>query len=313
MAIGISSAAATNGVIANSEPEGQAVHFTRANSLGPMAHRSRVGSLEIVVVSDGPLPIGSPADVFAGPDSVALDDLRTPADELVLAQNVLAVRSAAGWALFETGVSSIQQNETAGQLHLGLARVGIHADAIQAIVPTHGHLDHIGGIMAEDGRRNFPNAQIHLQEAELAFWLDDRRLGQRGERSGLAARKSLAPNLDRIVCHRDGSEILPSIHAMHTPGHTVGHTSFLISSGTEELFVAGDLAHHVSQIEHPGIGTQFDTDPSLAAATRLRMLDFLATRQILSIFYHLDWPGIGFIEKRGGGFRFVPVRDWPNP
>jgi glyoxylase-like metal-dependent hydrolase (beta-lactamase superfamily II) len=270
-------------------------------------HRLSIGNLEIAIISDGLLPIGPPENVFAGRDSAILNDLRSNSHDMVVEQNVLALKSNAGWVVFETGVSSMQPVGPAGLLPANLARAGISADVVEDIVPTHAHLDHVGGIMTDDGKRNYPNARIHLQESELSFWLDDRRIGQRGERSGLMARKNLVPNLDRIIFHRDGSEVLNSVHAIHTPGHTVGHTSFLISSGKHELFVAGDLAHHVTQVAHPDLGTQFDTEPDLAVSTRAKILDFLASRQILCMFYHFAWPGLGYVERHRGTFRFVPM------
>jgi glyoxylase-like metal-dependent hydrolase (beta-lactamase superfamily II) len=270
-------------------------------------YRVKIGDLEIAVISDGRLPIGSPESVFSGPNSAVLNDLHSNSYEVVVEQNVLALKLGAGWVLFETGVNSMQPAGAAGLLPANLARAGIPADVVEDIIPTHAHLDHVGGIMTDDGKRNFPNARIHLQESELSFWLDDRRIGQKGERSGLMARKNLGPNLDRIIFHRDGSEVLNSVHAIHTPGHTVGHTSFLISSGTHELFVVGDLAHHAAQVAHPELGVQFDTEPDLAVSTRSKIFDFLASRQILCVFYHFTWPGLGYVERHRGTFRFVPM------
>jgi hypothetical protein len=86
-----------------------------------------------------------------------------------------------------------------------------------------------------------------------------------------------------------------------------GHANFLIVAGGEQRFVSGDLAHHESQVEQPDIATSFVVDPALAAASRRRMHDVLSSSRAIALFYHLDWPGLGHLEKRGNGFRFVPL------
>jgi glyoxylase-like metal-dependent hydrolase (beta-lactamase superfamily II) len=126
-------------------------------------------------------------------------------------------------------------------------------------------------------------------------------------RDRLSSRVATLAHVDRIIHHDRDREILPSVHAIATPGHTIGHSSYLISSGRHQPFVAGDLAHHVSQVESPETATQFDFDGDLAAASRRRILDFLAHTRTLALFYHFDWPGLGYVEKRGNGFRFVPL------
>jgi glyoxylase-like metal-dependent hydrolase (beta-lactamase superfamily II) len=164
--------------------------------------------------------------------------------------------------------------------------------------------------MAADGSRNFPNAQIYISQADLEFWTDDKRLGTPAEGSALAARKNLIPNRDRIVFYKDGQEVLPGVQAMHTPGHTVGHTSFVVNSSGKSLFVVGDLMHHVILVEKPRMEVGFDTDPKQGIETRIKVMDMLAAQRMPALVYHLPWPGIGHFAKQGDGFRYVeePMR-----
>ena len=164
--------------------------------------------------------------------------------------------------------------------------------------------------MAADGSRNFPNAQIYISQADLEFWTDDKRLGTPAEGSALAARKNLIPNRERIVFYKDGQEVLPGVQAMHTPGHTVGHTSFVVNSGGKSLFVVGDLMHHVILVERPRMEVGFDTDPKQGIETRIKVMDMLAAQRTPALLYHLPWPGIGHFAKQGDGFRYVaePMR-----
>jgi len=130
-------------------------------------------------------------------------------------------------------------------------------------------------------------------------------MGTPGEGSSLAAKKNLLPNRDRIVFYNDGKEVIPGVQAMHTPGHTVGHTCFVINSGGKSLFLTGDLMHHVILIEQPRMEVAFDTDPKQGIQTRIKVMDMLAAQRMLTLVYHLPWPGLGHFAKQGDGFRFV--------
>jgi glyoxylase-like metal-dependent hydrolase (beta-lactamase superfamily II) len=235
------------------------------NAPAPAFYRFKLGTIEATVVSDGPLSIGDPKNTFRGPTAEELGKMMSdqflPTNNVVLDQNVLVINTGDKLALFETGMSSVKRNEDMGRLIANLKQSGIDPKDIDAVIPTHAHIDHIGGIMAADGSRNFPNAQIYISQADLEFWTDDKRLGTPAEGSALAARKNLIPNRDRIVFYKDGQEVLPGVQAMHTPGHTVGHTSFVVNSGNKSLLVVGDLVHHVILVEKPHMEVGFDTDP----------------------------------------------------
>jgi glyoxylase-like metal-dependent hydrolase (beta-lactamase superfamily II) len=276
----------------------------------PAFYRFRVGSIEATVISDGPMAIGAPAKTFIGPTSQELGQMMTdlflPTDNVVLDQNALVINTGDKLALFETGMSSVKRSKDMGRLTQNLKAAGIDPKDIDFVIPTHTHIDHIGGILAEDGSQNFPNAQIFVSQADLEYWTDDARMGTPGEGSSLAAKKNLLPHRDRISFYRDGKEVIPGVQAMHTPGHTVGHTCFFVNSGGKTLYVAGDLVHHQIIVEKPRMEDFFDTDRKLGIETRLKTMDMLAGQRMLSIVYHLPWPGLGHFSKRGDGFHFEP-------
>jgi glyoxylase-like metal-dependent hydrolase (beta-lactamase superfamily II) len=280
------------------------------NTQAPAYYRFEVGSVEATVVSDGPMAIGAPEKIFLGPTAQEIGEMMTelflPADNMVLDQNALVINTGDKLALFETGMSSVKRNNDMGRLTQNLKSAGIDPKDIDYVIPSHAHIDHIGGILAEDGSPNYPNAQIFISQEDLAYWTDDARRGTPGEGSMLAAKKNLLPNRDRILFYSDGKEVIPGVQAMHTPGHTVGHTCFVITSAGKTLYFAGDLVHHKIIVEKPRMEDFFDTDRQLGIQTRLKTMDMLAAQRMLSLVYHLPWPGLGHFVKRGDGFHFEP-------
>ena len=275
----------------------------------PAFYRFNVGRIEATVVSDGVI-VGVTKTTFVGPAAANVEkmmaDLSLPTDEFVMSQNALVINTGNKLALFETGMASVKCNDDMGLLVGNLKAAGIDPKDIDYLIPSHAHNDHIGGILAADGSCNFPNAQIFIAQADLEYWTNERLAGTVGEGSMRAARKNLLPNRDRILFYSDGKEVIPGIQAMHTPGHTVGHTCFVIISGSDTLYFAGDLAHHNVIIENPRMEDVYDTDRPLGIATRLKTMDMLAAQRLRSLVYHLPWPGLGHFVKRGDGFHFEP-------
>ncbi|MEM9737137.1 MAG: MBL fold metallo-hydrolase, partial [Pseudomonadota bacterium] len=234
-------------------------------------------------------------------------------DSAVLEQNILVVDAGDRRILFDTGMGKSQMfGPTPGKLMPSLAAAGIEATSITDIVCTHGHCDHVWGIMTDDGQRIFPNAQIWISQADFDFWTDEDKLSAT-DPAWMApfvqgARNNLMPNQDRTNFFADGEEFIPGVQAMFAPGHTVGHTAFMVTSGGDTLAVIGDLTHHhVILLETPLTEFAFDTDPAQSAQTRVRMLDMIAAQRLPMIAYHFPWPGIGHVEKVGDGFRYHPA------
>ena len=281
------------------------------NTQAPSFYRFKIGTIEATVVSDGPLPIGPPKNAFKGVAEAELAKMMTdyflPIDEIVLDQNNLVINTGDKLILFDTGMTSVKRPGTnMGRLLISLRQAGIDPKDIDAIVLTHPHIDHSGGIMSEDGTtRNFPNAQIYTTQADFDYWTDEARMGTPAEGSARTARKNLLPNRDRLVFFKDDQEVIPGVVAMHTPGHTVGHTIFMVTSGGQTLCNLGDIAHHVVLFDRPRMEVVFDTDSRQGAETRLRVFEMLTAQRIQTLVYHLPWPGLGHLAKFGEGFRFI--------
>ena len=304
---------AAAGVIAGVLPTPAAARAPMLNTQAPAFYRFKIGSFEATVVSDGPLPIGPASRTFRGLPEAELNKMLAdnflPADNVVLDQNALVVNTGDKLILIDTGMLSVQRpNTKTGRLLVSLKEAGINPADIDAIVLTHPHIDHSGGIMSPDGKtRNFPNAQIYTSEGDFNFWTDEKRFGTPAEGSARTAIKNLLPNKDRLVFFKDGQEVLPGITAMRTPGHTIEHTVFMISSGGKTICNIGDVAHHPILFQNPRIEVGFDTDPKMGVASRIKLFETLAAQRIPLLVFHMAWPGIGNLAKHGDGFQYVPV------
>jgi glyoxylase-like metal-dependent hydrolase (beta-lactamase superfamily II) len=288
-----------------------------SNQQTPYFYRFNHGKMQITVVSDGPLPLGDPSGAFLGTTKediakMLTDNFLNPTNA-VLEQNAVVVNTGDRLVLIDTGMgSSTMFGPTTGKLLKSLAAAGIDPKDIDAVLATHAHCDHVWGIMADDGKPNFPNAQIYISQADFDFWTDEKKLSLKDpaymQPFVEGARKNLLPNRDKIVFVRDGQEFLPGIQAIATPGHTVGHTIFMITSDGKSVAAIGDLTHHqILLVEKPRIEFAYDTDPKQSANTRVRILDMLAAQKIPLIAYHFPWPGYGHVAKQGDGFRYYPA------
>jgi glyoxylase-like metal-dependent hydrolase (beta-lactamase superfamily II) len=287
----------------------------RAPKLGtqsPYFHRFILGDAEVTVVSDGPLPLGDPKGTFTGvPDDelrkMLSDNFLSPTN-VVLEQNSPVVNMGDKLVLFDTGMGMAKDfGPTTGRQQKSMAEAGIKPEDIDAVVFSHAHVDHIGGVVDSGGKVLFPNAQFYIAQSDFDFWTDEGKLSGPMKDFIVHARKNLLPVHDKLVFFKDGQEFLPGIQAMAAPGHTVGHHIFMITSSGKSFAFLGDLTHHqILLMQKPRMEFAYDTDPKQAAASRVKMLDMLAANKTPVMSYHYPWPGLGHVARAGEGFHFYP-------
>jgi glyoxylase-like metal-dependent hydrolase (beta-lactamase superfamily II) len=289
--------------------------LAKAQKLGtqtPNTHRYILGDAEETVVSDGPLPLGDPSGTFTGVPKedvkkMLSDNFLNP-DNVVLEQNSPVVNTGDRLILFDTGMGTSKAfGPTTGRQQKSMMEAGIKPGDIDAVVLSHAHIDHIGGIVGADDKPLFPNAQYYIAQSDFDFWTDEGKLGSPLKDFVVHARKNLMPVRDRIVFFKDNQEFLPGVTALAAPGHTVGHTIFMVNSAGKSFCFLGDLSHHaVLLLEKPRMEFSYDTDPKQAASSRVKMLEMLAAQKIPVMSYHFAWPGYGHVAKAGDGFHYYP-------
>lgn len=200
----------------------------------PYFYRFKHGTMQITMVSDGPLPLGEPSGAFLGASKdeigkMLADNFLSPSN-VVLEQNAPVVNTGKNLVLFDTGMGAQKMfGPTTGRLMQSLREAGIRAAQIDSVVISHGHIDHIGGLVDAKNKKLFPNATVYISQADFDFWTDDKD-PKKNKDFVAHARKNLLPYRDRIKFIKDGEEILPGITAMAAPGHTVGNMVFMLSS-----------------------------------------------------------------------------------
>jgi glyoxylase-like metal-dependent hydrolase (beta-lactamase superfamily II) len=271
-------------------------------------HRYKVGAFEITALADGVWPVEKPETIFGTnqkPEDVAalLSANFLPADKMAIGFTPIVVNTGKELVLFDTGRGAAN----GGQLAVQWAAAGISPEQIDVVVITHCHPDHIGGA-ATDGKPTYPNARYAIGETEYQFWSAPERMSGPTEGSAKLVAANLTPFKDKMTFLKNDGEVVTGLRAVEAPGHTPGHMAFHLESEGKRLLIGGDFCnHYVLSLQRPDWEVKFDADKATAAATRKKVLDMLAADRIPFTSYHMPFPSVGFVEKGGEGYRFVPA------
>jgi glyoxylase-like metal-dependent hydrolase (beta-lactamase superfamily II) len=199
-----------------------------------------------------------------------------------------------------------------GQLPANLAAAGIDPKSIDTVIISHMHQDHIFGLRTADNGLAFPNAELLVPALEWAYWMNDDAMNKLPD----GYTKSVYPGIRKIFAgiennvtqYEWGKEIAPGVTAIATPGHTPGHTSFVVASGSAKVLVQSDVTN-IPQLflRHPTWAVMYDIDPVKAAETRKKFYDIASAEKFIVQGYHFPFPSAGYVERDGNDYRLVPV------
>jgi len=285
-----------------------------AGKQAPGIYRYKIGSFELTALYDGIWyrPIGDKFIRNAPFTEVehALDVAFMPHDKLETPFTTLIVNTGKKLVLIDTGTGG-QIAPTAGMIGDNLAAAGISPKAVDQIVISHFHPDHINGIKDKDNALIFANAEILVPEPEWAYWMDDATMNAAPADQKLTflnQRRIFSDIAKQVTRYTPGKEVAPGIVTLAAPGHTPGHTVFAIHSGEQSLMVLSDTAQHPAIFaRHPDWQAAFDVDGDQAVATRKKLFDRAAADRMLVTGYHFPFPACGHLIKTASGYEHVPL------
>jgi glyoxylase-like metal-dependent hydrolase (beta-lactamase superfamily II) len=261
----------------------------------PNFQRFNVGDFQVTTLLVGSRAVEEPQTIFgmnvdAETFAEVSKEAHLPTDAAQFFFTPTLVNTGSELILFDTGLAP------AGTV-AALEAAGHGAGDIDKVVITHMHGDHIGGLM-EGETETFANAAYMTGQKEYDAWA-----GMENE----GFQNKVAPLAEKMTFLDDGGEVASGITGMAAFGHTPGHMVYRLESGGQQLMVCADFAnHHVWSLAHPDWEVKFDMDKEAAAQTRRRLLDMLAADGLPFIGYHMPFPALGYVEKAGDGYAYMP-------
>lgn len=282
--------------------------MTRTN---PGIHSLAVGDFTVTALNDGQFE--APAAVVVGitpPElETAMRDAFRPFPPKITV-NAFLVETGDRTILVDSGAGN-KYGAALGAVGRRLTALGVGPDAIDTVLLTHAHIDHIGGLTDDAGAPLFPRAEVLLPAVEHAFWTSDEHLaGAPAEAQGAfhAARAVFKAYGSRLRLIEDGATVVPGITAEALPGHTPGHTGYRIASQGRDLLLWADIVHVPGvQFDKPEVGMGFDVDKALAVTTRKAIIDKVVAEGTLIGGMHLEFPTFAYLRRHAGRVEVVPA------
>ena len=291
-----------------------------ADKQAPSFYRYKVGDAQVNAISDGAstFPLADTFVLNAKKDEVnaALEKAFLPKDKMTIYYAPLVINTGGKLVVVDTGTgpaSFVSSKGNAGQFAGNMAAAGFDPKSVDMVVISHFHGDHINGLLNAEGTLAFPNAEVLVPAAEWKYFMDDGEMSRapagRMETVFKNARRVFEAGLKKKVTpYEAGKDVAPGLQAVATLGHTPGHTSFILSSGSDKVFIQSDVTNHPSLfVTNPGWHLMFDQDPAMAEATRRKVYDMLVADKMRVQGFHYPFPANGYVEKDGNGYRLVPA------
>lgn len=276
-------------------------------------HHYKIGDIDAYSLSEG--TIERPLEGFI--KNAPLEEVRramstngVASDRYTNPFTPTALRIKGKLTLFDTGFGGFGPPQT-GKLMSSMTEAGLDPKALDRVVISHFHPDHILGLWTKGSDDPvFRNIEIFLPEGEYKFWLDPASVNLAPENNRPLVRRLQAafPSWKNVTLYKDGQEILPGVRAMSTPGHTPGHMSFLAASGNKHLFIQSDVTGTDRLfVPNPDWQSRLDMDGAMAAVTRRKFFERVVADGGMIAGYHFGFPSVGTIARDGSGYAFTPA------
>jgi glyoxylase-like metal-dependent hydrolase (beta-lactamase superfamily II) len=286
----------------------------------PSFYRYKVGDIVVTVVSDGK-NVFQLTDAFipnARKDDInaALEKAFMPRDMVTIWFAPLVIQSGGKLIVLDTGTGPGGHAASEGANGLfaeNMMAAGFDPKKVDMVVISHFHTDHVNGLLTADGKPAFPNAEVLVPATEWKFWSDDGEMSRaKGERMiGLFKnnRNIFETGLKKKVTPYEwNKEVAPGLTSVETVGHTPGHTSYVLSSGTGKVFIQSDVTNNPNLFAtNPSWHANFDQDGDVAEKTRRRIYDMVVAEKLQVQGFHYPFPGLGNVVKDGDGYRVIPA------
>lgn len=277
-------------------------------------YRMNVGDIDVIALSDGTVGLQVLDGLLLNTTSGEVQNLladnyqKSPIDGSI---NAFLIRLGGRLILVDAGSAELV-GPTANKLPDSLRAVGVHPEQITDIFLTHIHPDHSGGLM-EGNKKVFPNAMVHADRREVAYWFDKSIAETAAE-----PLKTFFSQVDpKVKPYRDSgqlktfdgaTEFFPGFRSQPAYGHTPGQSLYVLENAGEKLVFCGDLVHvEAVQFDDPSVSIKFDSDSKKAAEERKKTFADAANHRYLLAFAHVSFPGVGHVRKEGDHYRWIPL------
>lgn len=279
--------------------------------LRPSIFRGKLGNFEIITLLEGIAHREGPYPAFGGNKDQAEVEAFAREQKLPLGTfehmfTPTMINTGEALVVFDTGFGAMMRGKGAGNMLQLVQQAGYKPEDVDVVVLTHGHPDHIAGIV-EDGKPTYPNARYVFGEVEFDYWKNSDEVPENRIDNQKLFQKVVVPLAEKATFIKGGHDVVSGITSIEAFGHSPGHMCFHVESGGERLLIMGDTTtNYALSLPRPDWFFGLDQDKEKASETRKRILEMAASEKLWVTGYHMPFPAVGWIDRVGSDYRWVP-------
>jgi len=291
-----------------------------AGTQAPGFYRYKVGSIECTSINDGartfPMPDKFVTNVPKEEALAVAEAAYMPKGMVTVPFNPQLINTGSKLVLIDAGSGAAALEPTkgaVGRMMQNLAAAGVDAKSIDAVVMSHLHPDHTNGIRAADGSMAFPNAELMVPAKDWEFWTSEENAAKAQSNPLMKnyfadVKKTFAGIESKVTKYDGGKEVAPGVTSIAVPGHTPGHSAFVVASGNSKVLIQSDVTNIPEFfLRNPDWHVMFDVNPEEAQAARHKFYDMAAAEKAVVVGFHFTFPAVGYVEKDGTKYRLIPA------